>query len=170
MSANVTRRFRTRTERRMFARSRFVINLAYWSHSAVNSSTKIAATATTRPATWSGRAAAQRSASCRCWWGARASARLSLECASVHVGRGEPPPRNRSVRIIRGRRRGTEIPYKGRWLFVLGEICDATRRDARFSVTDLPRVEPRAARDATTLACLPACVYAPRRARYSFCL
>jgi len=33
---------------------------------------------------------------------------------------------------------------------------DAARRDVRFSVTDLPRVEPRVARDRTILAYLPA--------------
>lgn len=38
---------------------------------------------------------------------------------------------------------------------------DAARRDVRFSVTDLPRVEPRAARDRTILAYLPARLPAP---------
>lgn len=94
MSANVTRRFRTRTEWRMFARSRFVINLAHWSHSAVNPSTKIAATATTRPATWSGRAARRSAAQRLVSLVRRTRFGAFIPGMRVYVGRGEPPPRN----------------------------------------------------------------------------
>lgn len=105
-----------------------------------------------RVATRSGHAAAARVAH-----EAHALRRIYPWNARLWVGGGKSSPAVPTrVRISRGRRRGAEILHKGRWLFVLGESRDA-RRDARFSVTDLPPVEPRAARDRTILACLPTC-------------